>query len=294
MSDPAVARVRRFNRFITQYVGALDDHFLARDRPLGEARLLWEIGTEGRELRGLRAQLGLDSGYLSRMLRALEGAGLVAVDAEEGDGRVRVARLTAAGLQERAVLDRRSDEQAGMALASLSAGQRARLVAAMTDVERLLSAAQVDIAPLDPAHPHARFCRRAFFAELERRFPEGFDPGDSLPLDEEHQRPPAGVLLVATLHGEPVGCGAVLLDGPGPAKIRRMWVAEAVRGMGIGRRLLQHLEAHAAGRGAVVVRLETHRSLTEAIALYRSSGYREVAPFSDERYAGHWFEKRLA
>jgi len=72
MDRAMVSQVRRFNRIVTQRVGALNDRFLARDRPLGEARVLWEIGTEGREVRSLRAQLELDSGYLSRLLRSLE------------------------------------------------------------------------------------------------------------------------------------------------------------------------------------------------------------------------------
>ena len=72
-----VAQIRRFNRIVTQRVGALDDHFHGLDRPLGEARLLWEIGPDGCELRTLRARVDLDSGYLSRMLRSLERDGLV-------------------------------------------------------------------------------------------------------------------------------------------------------------------------------------------------------------------------
>ena len=74
-----VDQVRRFNRAVTQRVGALDDHFLARDRPLSEARVLWEIGEEGCEVRALRSRLGLDSGHASRLLRSLEAAGLVVV-----------------------------------------------------------------------------------------------------------------------------------------------------------------------------------------------------------------------
>ena len=72
-----IEQVRRFNRTVTERVGALDDHFLGRDRALGEARLLWEIGPDGCEVRLLRARLALDSGYLSRLLRSLEAAGLV-------------------------------------------------------------------------------------------------------------------------------------------------------------------------------------------------------------------------
>src|SRR5690349_23120951 len=95
MADVIIQQVRRFNRVVTERVGALDDHFLGRERPLGEARLLWEIGLEGCEVRLLRSRLGLDSGYLSRLLRSLEAAGLVRVATSDGDQRVRVARLTA-------------------------------------------------------------------------------------------------------------------------------------------------------------------------------------------------------
>src|SRR3954447_21461698 len=97
MSDAMVEQVRRFNRTVTQRVGALNDHYLARDRPLGEARVLWEIGDEGCDVRILRARLGLDSGYASRLLRSLEAGGLVRVTASPRDARVRTARLTKQG-----------------------------------------------------------------------------------------------------------------------------------------------------------------------------------------------------
>src|SRR3569623_1986379 len=106
-----IAAVRRFNRTVTQRVGALSDHFLSRDRPLAVARLLWEISTEGNEVVMLRSRLGVDAGQMSRMLRALEADGLVTVTPSDADGRVRVARLTAKGLAERALLDERSDAQ---------------------------------------------------------------------------------------------------------------------------------------------------------------------------------------
>ena len=289
-----VAQVRRFNRVVTQRVGALDDHFLARDHTLGAARLLWEIGPEGRDVRSLRALLGLDSGYLSRLLRSLEAAGLVTVAPSESDRRVRVARLTGAGLAERAVLDRRSDTLAASLLAPLSGPQRDRLVAAMAEVERLLSAALVDFAVVDPAHPHAQHCLRAYFAELDRRFEAGFDPARSLLPDAMTLRPPTGLLVVATLRGEPVGCGALWFHGGQPAEIKRMWVAGSARGLGVGRRLLADLEARGADRGAAAIRLETNRALVEAISLYRSAGYVEIAPYNDEAYAHHWFEKLLA
>ncbi len=293
MDAAAIAQVRRFNRIVTRRVGALDDRFLARDRSLGEARLLWEIGASGRDVRSLRAQLGLDSGYLSRLLRSLEAAGLVTVGPKESDRRVRIARPTPAGSAERAVLDQRSDELAASLLAPLSARQRARLVDAMAEVERLLTAAMVEVAPIDPAHPHARHCLHAYFSELDRRFETGFDPGQSLVAGEEELRPPAGLVLVATLGADPIGGAALRFRGDASAEIKRMWVAESARGLGIGRRLLTELEAHAADHGARATQLETNRTLVEAIALYRSAGYVEVAPFNDEAYADHWFEKKL-
>src|SRR5204862_5750424 len=100
LPDEQVEEVRRFNRTVTQRVGALSDRFLARDRPLGEARVLWEIGPEGCEVRTLRNRLCLDYGHASRLLRALEADGLIVVGASPADGRVRTARLTAAGRRE--------------------------------------------------------------------------------------------------------------------------------------------------------------------------------------------------
>jgi DNA-binding MarR family transcriptional regulator/GNAT superfamily N-acetyltransferase len=293
MAEGMVSQVRRFNRIVTQRVGALNDRFLARDRPLGEARLLWEIGPEGRDVRSLRAQLDLDSGYLSRLLRSLEAAGLVTVGPKESDRRVRIARLTEPGAAERTVLDHRSDELAVSLLAPLNDAQRNLLVAAMADVERLLTAAMVEVTPTDPAHPNARRCLRAYFADLDLRFETGFDPTLSIPVDEVELRPPAGLFLVASLQAEPIGCGALKFHDQKPAEVKRMWVAESARGLGIGRRLLTELEKHAIEHGAHALRLETNRSLTEAINLYRSAGFAEIAPFNAEPYAHHWFEKRL-
>ncbi|WP_448627512.1 bifunctional helix-turn-helix transcriptional regulator/GNAT family N-acetyltransferase [Geodermatophilus sp. URMC 64] len=293
MDATAVARVRRFNRTVTQRLGVLGETYLSRGRPIGQARLLWEIGPDGAEVRSLRARLDLDSGYLSRLLRALETDGLVAVEADPADRRVRRVRLTPAGRAERAELDRRSDELATGILTPLDDRQRDRLAAAMADVERLLTASMVRIAVTDPRRPEARACLAAYAAELDERFDAGFDPGRSIPAEAADLTPPAGLLLVATLHGEPVGCGALKFHSGAPAEVKRMWVSRAARGLGLGRRLLTELEAQARGHGVRVLHLETNGSLVEAIALYRSAGYREVPAFNDEPYAHHWFEKTL-
>lgn len=294
MDKAAIAQVRRFNRVVTQRVGALDDRFLSRDRPLGEARLLWEVGPEGVDLRTLRARLDLDAGYLSRLLQSLKNAGLVQIAPKPSDRRVRIARLTRAGLAERAELDRRSDKLAAALLAPLGDGQRTRLIAAMAEVERLLTAALVEVAVVDPADPDARACMAAYFRELDQRFATGFNPSRTIAALDDELRLPAGVLLVARLRGEAVGCSALKLHRRAPAEIKRMWVAASARGLGIGRRLLAELERRAADHGARMVRLETNRSLTEAIAMYRAAGFVEVPAFNDEPYAHHWFEKSLA
>lgn len=278
---------------MTQRIGALSDTYMARDRPLGQARVLWEIGPDGCDVRLLRSRLDLDSGYLSRLLRTLEGDGLVEVEQSGDDGRVRTARLTARGLAERTVLDRRSDDLAASILEPLSGQQRARLIAAMGEVERLLIASTVDVGVVDPRHQDARFCVQSYFDELAERFDGGFDHARSISADVDELTPPAGLLLVATLHSEPVGCGGLKFHDAAPTEVKRMWVSRDVRGLGLGRRLLTELEKQAAANGSAVLRLETNRNLTEAIAMYRAAGYTEVPAFNDEPYAHHWFEKRL-
>jgi DNA-binding MarR family transcriptional regulator/GNAT superfamily N-acetyltransferase len=293
MEPDMIGQVRSFNRAVTQRAGALSDAFLSRGRPLGQARVLWEIGPAGRDVRLLRSRLDLDSGYLSRLLRSLENDGLVAVEQSQADGRVRTAHLTARGLAERAELDRRSDEVATSILEPLSARQRTRLVAAMAEVERLLAASTVQVAVTEPRHPDARACLQAYFSELSHRFDGGFDPARSISADDGELTPPAGLLLVATLHGEPVGCGALKFHGDGPTELKRMWVSPSVRGLGVGRRLLAQLEWRSLEHGSRVIHLETNKALTEAVAMYRAAGYREVDAFNGEPYADHWFEKVL-
>ena len=293
-----VAQVRRFNRMVTRHVGALDERFLERQRPLAQARLLWEIGTEGAEVVLLRSRLGVDSGQMSRMLRALERDELVTVTPSAGDARVRVVRLTHKGVAERAVLDERSDARAATVLGRLDDAQRGELVRAMRTVERLLAAALVEFRQVDPASPDAQRCLRAYVSELNRRAPERrFDPQQGSTAEPDEVRPPRGVFVLAYLQGDVVGCGA-LKHHPDShphrvSDVKRMWIAEPARGLGLGRQLLQHLEHLARDHGSTHARLETSDVLPEAIALYRSAGYLEVPAFNDEPFADHWYVKAL-
>src|SRR3954469_19866973 len=297
MSQPPLHHVRRFNRTVAEAIGVTGDRFLGRKRPPGESRILWEIGSDGIDIRLLRQRLGLDSGYVSRVLQSLARHGLVRVRVDRADRRVRRASLTPRGTAERAVLDQRSDTLAAGLLQPLSDRHRQRLVAAMTEVERLLRASMVRFAVVDPLSSDAQWCLRQYFAELAARFDDGFDAGfglsRSIPADAEQLRPPAGLLLLAYARERAVGCGALKFHPKVPAELKRMWIDPEWRGVGLGARLLAELERHAHETGARVIRLETNHVLAEAIALYRGAGYAEVPKFNDEPYAHHWFEKRL-
>jgi DNA-binding MarR family transcriptional regulator/GNAT superfamily N-acetyltransferase len=294
MRQEQIDVIRRFNRTVTQSIGALDEQYLSRDRSLGLSRLLWEIDPQGSEVRVLRSRLALDSGYLSRQLRRLESSGLVRTDQASEDGRVRKVRLTEAGVAERLVLDRASDELATSILDPLSRSQRDRLVAAMTEVELLLMAAQTRIEITDPRDPDARYCLRSYVEELALRFDGGFDPARSISATDEEMTLPYGLLLVARVHGRPVGCGALKLHPESQvAEVKRMWTAPQARGLGLGRRVLERLAWHAAERGIRTLRLETNRTLDEARHLYETAGFRQVPRFSDEPYAHHWYERTL-
>lgn len=293
MDSDAVRQVRSFSRIVAERIGAIHDRFLRRGRPMGESRLLWEIGADGVEVRALRRRLGIDSGYLSRVLHSLGKQGLITVSASPKDGRVRRATLTRAGLGKRAKLDRRSDALAASILETLSVRQRGVLMQAMGEVERLLEASMVSFAIEDPVSADARWCIAQYFVELDKRFDGGFDPALSISADAKELSPPRGALVLARLRGRPAGCGAVKFHEAEPGELKRMWIAPSARGLGVGRRLLGELERCARKAGVAVLRLETNRALTEAIALYTSSGYEEVEPFNAEPYAHHWFEKRL-
>jgi DNA-binding MarR family transcriptional regulator/GNAT superfamily N-acetyltransferase len=280
--------VRDFNRYYTRRLGILTDRYLGQDRTLGEARLLFEIGATA-DVRDLRTRLGLDSGYLSRLLRSLERERLIRVRTHPDDGRARIAELTPLGERERTDLETRSRAGIRELLGPLTAEQRDQLVAAQAQVRRLLRLAAVTIDAADDGL--ARYCLGAYAAELAVRFPEGYD--ESTLVEPDELIGDAGVLLVAREDGQPVGCVAWHRLGPEVAEIRNLWVGAEARGLGLGRRLLGAVEADAAAHGIAVMRLGTHRVLTEAIALYRSSGYREIPTYDESPYNQLAFEKPL-
>ncbi|WP_461033593.1 bifunctional helix-turn-helix transcriptional regulator/GNAT family N-acetyltransferase [Streptomyces mayteni] len=289
-----VAAVRRFNRYFTRRVGVLSDRYLERNRPLGQARLLFEIATATTQ-RELRERLGLDAGQLSRMLTSLESQSLIRSRPDPADRRRRLIELTARGRRELAEQNRRADAFAVGILTGLTDEQRSRLLDSLGTAERLLRLAAITVeSPADPATAEARWCLDSYAAELDERFPGGFDP--SILVDPGQLSPPAGGFVLARDDTGPVGCGAVRSLGDGAGELRHLWIAPHARGLGLGHRLLADLERLAADLGHRVVRLSTHPTLTEAIALYRGAGYRAVTdyPGFEDPHATLCFERELS
>jgi len=166
-----------------------------------------------------------------------------------------------------------------------------RLVPMVKLAEARLSGPRIQ--RIDPRHPDALAAVGAYVAELDRRFPTGFDPGPLTEDDARRLAPPTGAFLLARLDGEVVGCGGLQSLGEGVAEVKRMWVSPSARGRGVGRRLLEVLEERARSLGHDVVRLDTNGTLDEARAMYARAGYVEIDRYNDNPYAEHFFEKRL-
>lgn len=290
--DP-VDVLRRFNRSFTQRIGVLDESFLGSGRSLGVSRLLFEIGATGADVAELRERLGLDSGYLSRLLRQLEGEGLVEVSAHVTDGRRRLVHLTPHGRTEWHRLDADSDQAAATLLAPLSERQQEEVAAALVVVERLLGAATATFDVADPASDPAQAAMQAYFDELDQRFSTGFDSTGATSSDIEALSPPTGTFLLVRSGTHTIGCGGVQALGDGVGEVKRMWIHPDWRGLGLARRLLATLEHHARGLGHRRIVLDTNGELVEAVALYESAGYQPVPRYNDNPYAQHWFAKPL-
>jgi GNAT superfamily N-acetyltransferase len=144
--------------------------------------------------------------------------------------------------------------------------------------------AGLEITRVEPGEGIVGQLLRRYYEELDARFPDGFAVERSVAAPPEDLAPPHGAFLVARLDGEPDGA---------TAEIKRMWISPAARGRGVARRLLGDLEGVAGALGCTVVRLDTSAHLTEAIGLYRSSGYVDIPAYNDNLYAGLWLEKLL-
>lgn len=295
MPDDVVAALRCFNRSFTPRIGVLDESFLGTGRPLAAARLLFEIGggPDAPAVHDLRRRLGVDSGYLSRLLRNLERDELIELVGDPADRRRRTAQLTPEGQKAWQVLDDRSTGIAVQLVEPLTTDQRAELARALDTADRLLRVASISFEIVDPAGPLAEVAVGRYFGELDRRFPDGFDATDDSTADRRAMAAPSGGFLVGDDRGDPVACGGVHRWDDVTAEIKRMWLDPSLRGLGVGKQLLARLEALAAELGYRSVLLDTNSSLTEAITLYERAGYRSVERYNDNPYAERWFRKEL-
>jgi DNA-binding MarR family transcriptional regulator/GNAT superfamily N-acetyltransferase len=290
MLDP-VSRVRRFNRAVTSEVGALDTSFLGRGRPLGAARVLNAIGHGRSDVAEIRDYLGLDSGLMSRLLRSLEDEGMIETTAHGDDARRRVARLTRAGRREFDAYETISNIQAEALLAGHA--QREALLAAMDLIGSVLGRNRIELQDVNPREPAARYCLGEYYAELARRFKQGFDVKLSRDPDAKDMIRPRGTFIVAMSDDLPIGCVGLKGSGSEVAEIKRLWVAPSARGLGLGRRLMDAAENAARDLSIKVLRLDTNSALPEAGQLYRRSGWTEIARFNDDPYPDLFFEKRI-
>lgn len=148
------------------------------------------------------------------------------------------------------------------------------------------------IAPADPTSDAALYCLGEYYAELARRFDQGFDVNLSRDPDAAAMRHPQGSFLIAMADAAPLGCVG-LKGGADYGEIKRLWVAPAARGLGMARQLMTAAESTARSLGMALLRLDTNSALPEAVALYHATGWTEIDRFNDDPYPDVFFEKRL-
>ena len=287
-----IAAVRRFNRFYTQKIGVLQEGLLDSPFSLAEARVLYELAHRDEPTASdIARDLGLDPGYLSRILRGFQRRGLLRREASPADARQRRLSLTATGRTAFAPLDERSRQDTGVLLDILPETAQARLVAAMSLVEELLSPEShaVGAYVLRPHRPgdigwitwrhgalyaaeygwDERF--EAMVAAIMARFVDNFEPRREC-------------CWIAERQGEPVGSVALVDDGNSIARLRVLLVEPSARGLGIGRRLVEECLRFARYAGYRKIVLSTYSVLVAARRIYETSGFRLVAQHKERAY----------
>jgi DNA-binding MarR family transcriptional regulator/GNAT superfamily N-acetyltransferase len=284
-SEQRIAAVRRFTRFYTRHIGVLREGLHASPFSLTEARVLYELANRAAPTAAdIARDLGLDAGYLSRILRGFAQRGLLARARSPADGRQSHLSLTPAGREAFAPLDRGSHDEVAAMLAPLSDAAQARLIEAMTTVEHLLGERLSDAAPylLRPHQPgdmgwvvsrhgalYAQEYRwnmefEALVADIVAAFIKNFDA--------QCER-----CWIAELDGAPVGSVFLVKQSDDVAKLRLLLVEPRARGLGIGARLVSECIRFARLTGYHTLTLWTNDVLVSARRIYQGAGFRLVA-----------------
>ena len=285
VATPTIDAIRRFNRFYTRRIGVLDEHLAGSRFSLAEARLLYElVHREGAAAADLARDLGLDPGYLSRVLRGLETAGLVSREPSPNDGRRATIALTAAGREAFGPLERQSRDAVAAMLAPLGMHDRTRLLTAMTTVEALLAD-----APRAPPSIVLRRHRTGDTGWIAHR--QGKLYAEEYGWDETYEALVAEILAgfvrnfdetrerawIAEMDGAVVGSVFVVRQDDAVAKLRLLYVEPAARGLGLGARLVDECIAFAREKGYRTLTLWTNDILVAARRIYEAAGFRLVA-----------------
>lgn len=279
-----IAQLRRFNRFYTVEAGLLGSALLNSPFSLTEARVLYELAQrEDATASELRADLGLDAGYLSRILKRFETRGLIERTADEDDLRKAFIRLTADGQDAYAVLDRASSEVARGKLAGLPARDRAAMVNAMRKIERLLAPQRGNEGSYTLRAPRVGDFgwithRQAVLYAQEYGWEESLEPllAEILVQFARTDDPEWERGWIAERNGAIVGSVFVMRKSKRVAKLRLLYVEPSARGLGIGRRLVEECVTFAQAKGYAKLTLWTQANLGAARRLYEMAGFRLV------------------
>jgi len=291
-SGTRIAAFRRFNRFYTQKIGVLDRSYLQSEFSVGEARVLYELAQlEETTASEISANLGLDMGYLSRILGKLEEQQLIRRAPAEQDARQRVIHVTPKGKKAVSTLDSRSQEQAGSLLAELTGPQQASVLQAMSRIQAVLGDGQANNEPyVIRTHRSADLSwiayRHAVLYRQEYGWNEAFE---ALVLEItahflKHYDPEAERCWVAERSGEILGCVLLVKSSKQIAKLRLLLVEPSARGLGIGKRLVEECIRFAQDKGYKKIVLWTHSNLSAARGIYQKAGFQLVATDSHEDF----------
>lgn len=288
MTTPTIVQsidaVRRFNRFYTKQIGVLQEGYLRTPFSLTEARVIYELAhREASTAAELRGELGLDAGYLSRILRGFAKQGLIDRQPSPTDGRQSIVRLTEAGGAAFATLNARSHADFETMLGGLSPDEQRRLVESMQTIERLLGARSVQQVPylLRPHQPGDMgwvVQRHGALYAQEYHWDEQFEALVAGIVSEFLQRYDARWerCWVAEMQGEPVGSVFVVKKSETVAKLRLLLVEPRARGLGIGARLVDECIRFARQAGYRTLTLWTNSVLVTARHLYERAGFQLV------------------